>query len=584
MPSNIDGAKSAPCGEVSTPCLIHAASIMLRRIPFWPFLVVVGVVWLTTTAARVSTVSPTGGDSAVVTASPDRFVAGNAAVVQEVNVSIERLCADANVPIAEPADELAVWRRLSLALHGTIPSLEEIRAFESDTNPSRLERQLDRMLEDPRFADYFAERLARSFVGVDNGQFLIFRRDRFLDWLTRQMQQNRPYDEIVREMISGSGVWTGEGEVNFLTAAFANDEFDASVLTARSVRAFLGQRMDCAQCHDHPFDHWTQRQFHGLAAHFAQVDLSLAGVSDDKEKVHTYEDSQRLDEVEMAPIVPFHPEWLGQSGSRRERLARWMTHPENRRFERAAANRVWALMFGLPFLTHRPVDDIPDPESGSDTAVLDLLGAEFRESGYDLRHLIRVIAATDAFRRSSAFPESLAATSTESPGDADQPHERLARAKACWAVFPLVRLRPEQVIGSMLQANNIRTIDRNSHLFIRFLRFVRENDFVDEFGDPGVEELQERAGTIPQALLRMNGDLSRELTSLNPFFAPGRIAATASSPQTQIETAYLACLTRYPTSVEAEQFADYFSSCEVNEALEDLYWALFNSPEFSWNH
>lgn len=544
----------------------------------WPLLVVVGLCWLTARNARCIESSATA-----VNHLNEDLPTGLPGVVEEVNEELARLRELDNLETSEPADDLTIYRRLSLALHGTIPSLEEIRQFEELDSTHKIDILIDRMLADPRFADYFAERLARSYVGVENGQFLVFRRDRFLDWLAQQLRENRPYNDIVTAMITGNGVWTGEGEVNFLTSAFADDEFDPNKLTARSVRAFLGQRIDCAQCHDHPFDHWKQGQFEGLAAHFGKVELSLAGVIDGKEKEHVVVDSFTLEERRVEPSVPFHPEWLGPEGPRRERLARWITHPENQRFERAAVNRVWGLMFGKPFLVYRPVDDLPDPDTSEETIVLDLLGKSFREDGYDLRELIKTIAATDAFRMSSVYPISQDNASDDHSPDEELKLE-LERAKELWAVFPLVRLRPEQVIGSMLQSNNVRTINQNSHLFIRALRFFRENDFVDEFGDPGVEELQDWSGTISQALLRMNGELSRELSSLNPFFAPGRIAATASTPEKKIETIYLSCLTRKPTNVEMIHFLDRFANDPEDEVVEDLYWALFNSPEFSWNH
>lgn len=546
----------------------------------YPVLVVVGIVWLTTASARSSAVSV---NQVIV---PELKTESDLnETVRLVNVELARLRKDANLQAAEPADELTILRRLSLALHGSIPSLEEIREFESDEGPDRLSRWLEYLLQDDRFSDYFAERLARSYVGVEQGQFLIFRRDRFLNWLTKELKNNRPYDEIVRAMISGKGVWTSEGEVNFITSALADEEFDPNKLTARSMRAFLGQRMDCAQCHDHPFDRWKQEEFEGLAAHFGQVKLSLAGIVDGKEKEFVVEDRLTLEDRTVEPAVPFNPEWMGTDGSRRKRLANWITHSGNQRFERAAANRVWALMFGKPFLVHRPVDDLPDPGTDPETKILDIIGEDFRKQNCDLRRLIRVIAASDAFQMSSIPAAELALESSGQEIKSEEAiNEQLDMVEQRWAVYPLVRLRPEQVIGSMLQANNLRTIDRNSHLFIRALRLLRENDFVDEFGDPGVEELQEWSGTIPQALLRMNGELSRDLTSNTPFFAPGRISASASTAQKKIETIYLTNLTRYPTNLEQEYFQKRFEEDKSGNVVEDLYWILFNSPEFSWNH
>ncbi|MCA9080932.1 MAG: DUF1549 domain-containing protein [Planctomycetaceae bacterium] len=549
----------------------------------WAILVVVGVLALTSAATR----PPKPRD--LPSSDPPQVTSVQTAAAQ-VDAELARLWAEREVTPAPVADDLTILRRLSLALHGTIPSLEEIRRFEADDRADRLDHWVAGMLEDQRFADYFAERLARAYVGVEEGQFVIFRRDRFKAWLSGQLADHVPYDQIVREMIAAEGVWTGDGEVNFLTAAFANGSFDPSKLTARTTRAFLGQRIDCAQCHDHPFDHWKQSEFEGLTAFYGKLALTPAGVVDRKKKQYRIKEAEESDDEGrlVEPAVPFSDEWCGDEGRTRFELAAWITHAENQRFERAIANRVWALMFGEPFRQDRPVDDLPDPDVDPDLRTLDLLGADFRAHDCDLRRLIRVIASTQAFRMSSVHPET-ANVDLEALSDreVDELRTRFELTEETWGVFPLVRLRPEQVIGSMLQATYIHTVDQNSHLLTRFLRFARENNFVEQFGDPGVDELQERVGTIPQALLRMNGNLSRELTEPNPFLATGRIAGAASTPEKMIETAYLVCLTRRPTPQETEFFVKLWNDeprRNRNSVAQDLYWDLFNSPEFSWNH
>jgi hypothetical protein len=534
---------------------------------------------------------------------------------QEESRAADDVPADDLPPLtpAGPAADLVVLRRLSLALHGTIPSLEEVRRFEADTRPDRLERWTAAMLDDPRFADYFAERLARACVGVEEGQFIIFRRDRFTAWLGEQLRDRRPWDGIVRDMLSAQGVWTGDGEVNFLTGAYANREFDPNKLAARTSRAFLGQRMDCAQCHDHPFDQWTQAQFEGLAAHFGKLDLSFAGVTDKRRGQYTVANEEGETERVVKPAVPFHDEWGSSndaSAGLRDQLAAWVTHPDNRRFERAIANRVWGLMFGRPFAhrvrmyskdwesgtfawawNDRAVDDLPDPDDprfGAQFEVLDLLGRDFRAHGCDLRRLVQVIAASEAFRLDSVHPET-AAVDPRALSDAELDSLRLRseQIQARWAVFPLVRLRPEQVIGAMLQANHVETIDRNSHLFVRAQRFFRERDFVDEFGDPGVDELEDRTGTIQQALLRMNGDFASDLSKEQPLAAPGQIKSFSPTPEALLDNVFLACFTRTANAAERECILPQLTQRRggpADGAVQDLYWTLFNSPEFSWNH
>ena len=372
-------------------------------------------------------------------------------------------------------------------------------------------------------------------------------------------------------MIQDEGLWTGNPATNFLTSAFNEGEFDENKLAGRTARAFLGQSMDCAQCHNHFFADWTQEQFQGLAAFYGQARLSLVGVHDrtkDKKGPIEYHFEKRIARrkwrgnrraSENRPGGSLRRRWLPPEGTRRQRLAVWITHPENRRFERAIANRVWGLLFGEAFTTKheddnievRPVDDMLDPEplTAEFTGdALDILGRDFREHDYDLRRMILAIVTSKPFRLSSIHPA--------------ETREEYQRHENAWAVFPLTRLAPEQVVGSMLQAASIKTIDQNSHLFVRTIRFFREQDFVKNYGDLGADELQERSGTIAQALLRMNGKLSQELSDANLFSAAGRIAATASSDENCLETLYLVCLTRRPTTDRKE--ASYLN-CKAPE-------------------
>ncbi len=492
---------------------------------------------------------------------------------------------------AQPADELLLLRRLALSLMGTVPSLEEIRQFELDDQPNRIERWTQRYLNDPRFADYFAERLARCFVGVDGGQFVVFRRDRFVSWLSDQLAANTAYDQIVRQMISSKGLWTGEPQTNFITSAVANEDLDENKLAARSVRAFLGQSMDCAQCHNHPFDeNWQQHHFEGVAAQFGQVRQSGLGVFDSPKKKYEVQDLAALEDVEekpedipmreVEPAVPFGKDWIPAEGTTREKFAHWMTHPENRRFERAITNRVWGLMFGRPFIT--PVDDMPNPSADeADRDVLDMLGQDFREHNYDLKRMIVTIASLKPFRLKSVVEPN-----NDSQADASY-EEKISMLDESWGLFPMTRLRPEQIIGSMLQASSIQTIDQNSHLFTRFRRFTSERDFVNEYGDPGEQELVEQTGTIPQALLRMNSNMTRGAVESSFFSACGRISNMSTTSEDALEAAYFVCLTRKPTPDEREHFLGLLGEHNDNRRkaiMEDIFWTLFNSPEFSWNH
>jgi hypothetical protein len=267
----------------------------------------------------------------------------------------------------------------------------------------------------------------------------------------------------------------------------------------------------------------------------------------------------------VAPRVPFAPELLPAEGSRRQRLAAWVTDAKNPNFARAAVNRVWALLLGRPLV--EPVDnlesDTPAPPA------LPILADDFAAHNFDLRRLIRVIASTEVYRLDSAADRDIS--------EADE---------KAWAVFPLTRLRPEQVVGGAIQASSVTTIDADSHIIDRIIRWSNQNDFVKRYGDSGEDEFDGRGGTIPQRLLMMNGTLINDRIKESPFNASSRIAWLTKDDHHAVETAYLAVLTRRPTAEEADHFTRLLADRSLSRAqrLEDMYWALVNSTEFSWNH
>ena len=501
-------------------------------------------------------------------------------VLDQVDGEFETAWRDKGLTSASRTDELMVARRLSLGLTGTIPSLEEIRVLQSLPEGQRIEWWISRLLEDRRYADYVAERLARSYVGTDNGPFIVYRRRRFVTWLSDQLLANKPYDQLVRELISDKGIWTNSPSVNFLTVTLDEDNKgkpDAIRLAGRTTRAFLGMRIDCLQCHDDNLGKMNlgtkgdsrsglQSDFHHLAAFYGGVEFSLFGVTDSKSE-YKYQYLNAEEAEAIAPQPPFASDLLPKEGTQREQLAAWVTHVQNKPFARAMVNRVWAMMFGKPLV--EPIDDIP--LYGEYPPGLETLADDFVKHHYDLRHLVRMIAGTKAFQLDS-----------RADFEVTQQHED------AWAVFPLTRLRPEQMAGGVIQAASLTTIDADSHIISQLQRFIEQNQFIQRYGDTGEDEFADRAGTIAQRLLMMNGELVKDRTKPNPFLnATTRIAVLAPTDEKAVETCYLTVLSRLPTAAEQDHFVQLLSGTEGDnrsERLEDLYWVLANSTEFSWNH
>jgi hypothetical protein len=364
-------------------------------------------------------------------------------------------------------------------------------------------------------------------------------------------------------------LWTDHPATNFVSVTF-DPELGRPTperLAARVSRAFLGMRIDCAQCHDHPFQPWKQSDFRGLAAFFGGVHSNLRGIRDG-ENEYRPTDRQTGKPVAIEPTVPFCPDLRPTSGSPREQLAAWVINPKNRHFARAIVNRVWALLFGRPLA--EPIDDLP--AAGELHPALDLLADDFVSHGFDLHRLIRIIASAEVFRRDSAIAEG------ESPTDGDE---------ESWAIFPMTRLRPDQVAGALFQATRLTTVDAESHWFVRVISYIGRNDFVRRYGDTGEDEFDARGGTIPQRLLLMNGQVVRERIKDEFFNAATQIARLAPDDEKAVDAAYLAVLTRQPTAEELSHFRARLAGTggpERNERLGDMYWTLLNTTEFSWNH
>ncbi|OYW19433.1 MAG: hypothetical protein B7Z55_08835, partial [Planctomycetales bacterium 12-60-4] len=470
-------------------------------------------------------------------------------------------------------DDLTLVRRLSLALTGSIPSLQEIRLLESLKDADLPQWWLSHLLSDRRTSDYLAERLARVYVGIENGPFLMYRRRRLVDWLSDALQQNRPYDQIARSLIDSSGVWTTNPEVNFVTVTNENKKGPDEVkLAAKVSRAFLGVRIDCVQCHDGKLGStWKQTDFHQLAAFFGQADFALNGLRDDPKQNYKVRYLGKMEEEKIPALVPWKPELLPDKGTPRARLAAWVTAKENKAFARAMVNRMWALLFNRPLIT--PVDEIP--LEGPFPPGMEPLAEDFLSHGYDLQRLIRVIVSTQAFQMSSQ--------------SGDPTHPVTTAAENAWAAFPVTRLRPEQMAGSVIQAASLSTIDAETHVLFRIKRDLDVSNFVKRYGDSGEDTFDDSGGTIPQRLLLMNGNMITTNTGNNPFInASTRIGMLAPDNATAVETAYLSIFTRRPTPAESTHFTSLLATSKSRNSrantMSDLYWTLMNATEFSWNH
>jgi hypothetical protein len=516
-----------------------------------------------------------------------------AALTARIDSTLDALWRARGLTPSPEVDDLAFARRLWLDLLGTVPSLEELRALEARPAAGRRAWLIDRALADPRFAGATAEQLARIIVGANaKPDDLLYRRRRLVDWLTRQVAARRPWDALVRDLLTAQGLSTDTPAVNFVVS----QDRDPLKLAARSARAFLGVRIDCAQCHDHPFADWRQDDFEGLAAFFARLQRGSPAVRDgaagelelDPRRGAAPTPNMGAPAMAMggspgkrvvAPAVPYDPALLppidAGPGGRRRALAAWVTDPRNRSFSRAFANRLWAWLLGRGLVDPTDALDTGTPWSPE---LLDLLERDVVEGGFDLEREVRAIVSSRAYARSSALPER--------PGV-----DEAAQVEAC-ATYPVRPLRGDALARVVYQATSLWTWDDRRALLLRFARFAQVSDFTRRHGgDPDAEEEEEE--TLLQRLLLLNGKLVADRTKADDLFGPTmRLPLLAPSDAAAVDAAFLMALARRPAPAEAAPWVERLAAAakeeKANEArakvMSDLEWALLNTTELATNH
>ena len=478
-------------------------------------------------------------------------------------------------PVATDAE---FFRRIHLDLTGGLPGVSDVRAFLKNTDPNRRAKVIDSLLgtEDP--TDGFAGKadhwthLAntwRQFLLPDDTDLRRYGGGRqFENWLREQFRLNKPYDELVSELILAQGSINQSGPTLFYAVLQSKPE-DVAAATSRS---FLGVQIQCAQCHDHPFDHWTQKDFWGYAAFFARLnrqqgargmiqetdvgEVVLPGTSDVVEPRYLKGDPA--------------PDRDANGVTRRELLADWLVSRDNRYFSRATVNRVWALLFGRGIVD--PVDDLGQHNPPSHPELLAELSDHFISTGFDLRELIRTIANSQAYQLSS------------SSDAADQ------FSPDSFARMALKSMTAEQLYDSLSDAT-VRKSNRGTptrNIAVDRVFDASRYAFLSKFRAPASSVVDYQSG-IPQALTLMNGSIVRDATGLESSDILGAIfTASFLSDEQRVEILFLATLSRNPNDAEREKFVQYITSKastdEKRKAMSDVLWALLNSAEFTLNH
>ncbi len=461
-------------------------------------------------------------------------------------------------------------RRVTLDTIGLLPTVEERAAFLADARPPVEKRSalVEDLLGRREFSDLWVMKWA-ELLGIRSGNDGVSEKSALLyfEWIRDRLAANVPVDEVVRQLLTASGGTFAAPESNFYQV-----ERDTLVLTENVAQAFLGIRLQCAQCHNHPFDRWTQDDYYGFAAFFAQVGRKRA---EDPREYVIYD--RRGGEVRH-PVTKqaVRPRFLGGEApelggrDRREVLAEWLTSPDNPWFSRSLSNRIWAHFMGRGVV--EPVDDFRVSNPPSEAALLDGLSERLVATGYDLKQLVREITGSRAYQRSTAATEANA----QDVRNFTRQQVRRLRAETLLDVVCQVTGSPVKLRGLPLGARAVEIADgATSNYFLQtFGRAQRETVCACEVSyEP----------SLSQALHLLNGStVSRQISKgavIKDLLAGG------STPPEVISLLYLRCLGREPSAEElATLSAKVADAPDLEPALEDVFWALLNSREFLFQH
>lgn len=481
-----------------------------------------------------------------------------------VDAKLERL----KIQPSPSADDATFLRRVSLDLTGRLPSPESVRAFLADGRPSRVKRaaMIDTLIASPEYADHWTVKWSdllqssRKYLG-EKGAY------EFQHWIREAIASNRPYDKVVRELLTARGSSYDNPAANYFRVTR-----EAKSAMEKTTQIFLGVRMVCAQCHDHPFERWTQNQYYQMSAFFSAVGIR-AGFEVGEEIVFDqradYEMKHPRDGRVMKPqfmLASSHAP-VPDDAQRRDAFADWLTSKDNPFFAKAIANRMWSYFLGKGIID--PVDDVRASNPPSNPALLDALTKDFVDHNFDLRHLMRTIVGSRTYQASIV-------TNEWNANDRDNFSHAIPR-----------RLSAEELMDAVASAAGARPrfpdVPENTSASQLVDPHIGREGFLDVFGRPARDsscECERRFDfSLPQALNLVNGKTISDAVA----DSKGRVAKLILSGKSDaaiVDELYLAALSRLPTVEERQRGVAYLSNPARGSRVQDLLWALLNSKAF----
>ena len=473
------------------------------------------------------------------------------------------------VPPAEKCSDSEFIRRVYLDIVGTLPSTEETRTFLADEDPEKRAKLIDRLLERPEFAELWAMKWA-DLLRVQTVVNLVDRKalHRYNDWLRHAITNNKPIDQLTRELLTAEGGSFASPATNFFIA-----ESDTLLMAENVAQVFLGIQLKCAQCHNHPFERWTMEDYYSFAAFFTQIGQKKS--NDPRESIIYDKSSGEINNPKSGQPEP--PKFLGgpepdlKGTSRREAVAEWITSPENPWFAKTIVNRVWAHFLGAGIT--EPPDDVRVTNPPSHPELLTELEGRLREQSYDLKTLVRDICNTHTYQM-SVYPR-----------DAEMANARN------FSHASVRRLDAEQLLDAISQVTQTKVKFPNLPLGSRAIEVAdgpSGNEFLSLFGRPNRNSVcaceRRTEPTLSQVLHLINGGTVQQALAAGDGTV-SQLAGTEAEPGALVEEMYLAAYCRLPEEVEKQNLAEYIASSEDKRAaLEDVMWTILNSKEFITQH
>ncbi len=525
----------------------------------------------------------------------------SAQVVSQVNDYLTKAWKEQNLTPAPLASE-AVWhRRIYLDLVGHIPTSAETEAYLSDRSPGRRERLVDRLLDDPGFA----RNLATTWTNLLVGRHELETADRqaLHEYLRVSVAGHRPWNRIVEELVSASGRSHENGATNFLLANLNQDALAASTRTAR---LFLGQSLDCVQCHQHPFDDARQAKFWELNSFFRQASSRPVLVLDQQTGKRVQVVHELYDLPVAGPVyfettnqtsVAAFPRWAGQevddsaTTRRRVELGRILAEDHDHQLARAFVNRLWSQLFGRGFTT--PVDDMGVHQPPVHPELLKLLTRSFVQENYSIRELVRCMVNSRPYQLTSIMeldsaPRPLSnATGSESAVQEESTTFEFMRARP---------LSPEQIFDSFLIMKS--PVPGQQQFWMEAIEKRQEwiAPFIQQLPTEENLETSLYASPLQEVLTLMNGDLTQDLLSATSGTLLAETLKRYTKDVDRANALTMAIVSRKATETEMTilrtaltKIAGKVKNGENAEVLtldlwRDFAWALLNSSEFRMNH